>query len=79
MTQQCTHIREARGIRNAKPYASKFLEKHCDDLLRDDGDAKKSPAVELAESSSDDEHVEVLGDSVLGIPLPSLNLTGRFL
>jgi hypothetical protein len=49
VTQQWTIIREAHGIMDAKPYASKFLEKHYGDLLRDDGDAKKIPVIGLAE------------------------------
>jgi hypothetical protein len=42
---------------DAKPYAAKFFEKHYGDVLRDDGDAKKSHAIDLATSSSDDEWV----------------------
>jgi hypothetical protein len=49
VTQQWTIIRKSHSIMDAKPYASKFLEKHYGDLLRDDGDAKKSPAIDLAE------------------------------
>jgi hypothetical protein len=40
VTQQWTIIREAHSIMDAKPYASKFLEKHYGYLLLDDGDAK---------------------------------------
>jgi hypothetical protein len=50
---------------DAKPYASKFLEKHYGDFLCDDGDAKQSPAIYLAESSSKENSVELLGDSAL--------------
>jgi hypothetical protein len=90
MTQQLTIIRESHGIMDAKPYASKFLEKHYGDLLRDDGDAKKSPAIDLAESSSDEDSVELLSDNTLGSDngggddtdgdssCLSLNLTDRF-
>jgi hypothetical protein len=33
--------------------------------LRDDGDAKKSPVIDLAESSSDEDSIELLGDNAL--------------
>jgi hypothetical protein len=65
VTQQWTIIREAHSIMDAKPYVSKLLENHYGDLLRDDGDAKKSPAIDLAESSSDEGSVELLGDNTL--------------
>jgi hypothetical protein len=60
VSQKWTIIREAHIIMDAKPYDSKFFEKHYGDLLRDDGDAKKSPAIDLAESSSDEDSVEML-------------------
>jgi hypothetical protein len=65
MTHQWRIIREAHSIMDAKPYASKFLENNYGDLLRDDGDAKKSPAIDLAESSSNDDTAELLGDNAL--------------
>jgi hypothetical protein len=65
VTQQWTIIREAHSIMGAKPYASKFLEKHYSDLLSDDGDAKKSLSIDLAESSSDEDSVELLGYNAL--------------
>jgi hypothetical protein len=65
VTQQWTIIREHHNIMAAKPYASKFFEKHYGDLLRDDGDSKKSPAIDLAESSSNEDSVELLGDNAL--------------
>jgi hypothetical protein len=65
MTQQWKIIRESHIIMDAKPYASKFFEKNYGDLLRDDGDAKKSPVIDLAEPSSDEDSVELLGDNAL--------------
>jgi hypothetical protein len=41
------------------------LKKNCGDLLLDDGDAKKIPAIDLAESSSDEDRVELLGHNTL--------------
>jgi hypothetical protein len=67
LTQQCTIIREAHGIMDSKPYASKFLENHYGDLLCYDGDAKKSPASDIAESSSDEDSAKLLGDNALGL------------
>jgi hypothetical protein len=46
-------------------YASKFLENYYGDLLRDDGDAKKRPAIDLVESTCEDDSVELLGDNAL--------------
>jgi translation initiation factor 2 beta subunit (eIF-2beta)/eIF-5 len=65
VTHKWTIIREAHSIMDAKPYAPKFLEKHYVDLLHDDGDANKSPAIDLEESSSDEDVVELLGDNKL--------------
>jgi hypothetical protein len=65
VTQQWKIIRQAHIIMDAKPYASKFLENHYGDLLRDYGDAKQSPVIDLAESSSDEDSVELLGDNAL--------------
>jgi hypothetical protein len=50
---------------DAKPYASKVLETHYGDLLLDDGDAKQSTEIDLAESSSDEDSVELLGDNAM--------------
>jgi hypothetical protein len=65
VTQQWTIIREANGIMDTKPYTSTFLESNYGDFLCDDGDSKKSPAIDLLESSSNDDSIELLGDNAL--------------